>query len=125
VQAVRRVTDFMAEISAASREQSEGIEQVNQALTQLDHVAQQNAALVEEAAAAARSLEEQAGQLKSAVRTFKLGAGEDGNDHVIMAAARFDPAERKRRDSQRTRNIARPPALQAKKTGTHDGWSEF
>jgi len=125
VQAVRRVTDFMAEISAASREQGDGIAQVNQALMQLDHVAQQNAALVEEAAAAARSLEEQAGHLKSVVRTFKLGAREDGSDHVIMAAARFDPAARKRRDPQRARNIARPPALQAKKTGTDDGWSEF
>ena len=57
-QAVARVTDIMGEIAAASTEQSRGIEQVNQAITQMDEVTQQNAALVEEAAAASRSLED-------------------------------------------------------------------
>ncbi|SOZ70621.1 chemotaxis sensory transducer protein [Cupriavidus taiwanensis] len=74
VAAVRRVTDIMGEISAASAEQSSGIEQVNQAVTQMDTVTQQNAALVEEAAAAAGSLEEQAQRLKEAVATFRLAA---------------------------------------------------
>src|SRR5690606_3663929 len=60
---VRRVTDIMGEITAASEEQSAGIEQVNQAVGQMDQVTQQNAALVEEAAAAAASLQEQAEQL--------------------------------------------------------------
>ena len=54
VQAVRRVTDIMGEISAASEEQSDGIEQVNRAVTQMDEVTQQNAALVEQAAARRR-----------------------------------------------------------------------
>ena len=72
--AVKRVTDIMGEISAASAEQSSGIEQVNQAVTQMDTVTQQNAALVEEAAAAAGSLEEQAQRLKEAVATFRLAA---------------------------------------------------
>ena len=62
----------MAEISAASVEQSSGIEQVNQAIAQMDDVTQQNAALVEEAAAAAESLEEQAQELSSMISTFKL-----------------------------------------------------
>ncbi|MGH8786216.1 MAG: methyl-accepting chemotaxis protein [Cupriavidus necator] len=74
VAAVKRVTDIMGEISAASAEQSAGIEQVNQAVTQMDTVTQQNAALVEEAAAAAGSLEEQAQRLKEAVSTFRLAA---------------------------------------------------
>ncbi|MNN64528.1 Methyl-accepting chemotaxis protein IV [compost metagenome] len=74
VAAVKRVTDIMGEISAASAEQSSGIEQVNQAVTQMDTVTQQNAALVEEAAAAAGSLEEQAQRLKEAVATFRLAA---------------------------------------------------
>ena len=69
---VRRVTDIMAEIAAASEEQSAGIEQVNQAIGQMDQVTQQNAALVEEAAAAAASLQNQADQLKETVGTFKL-----------------------------------------------------
>ena len=72
VNSVRRVTDIMAEISAASVEQSSGIEQVNQAIAQMDDVTQQNAALVEEAAAAAESLEEQAQQLSAMISTFKL-----------------------------------------------------
>ena len=73
---VKRVADIMDEISAASIEQSEGIEQVNQAVSQMDEVTQQNAALVQEAATAASSLEEQAAQLESAVATFKLEGGE-------------------------------------------------
>jgi len=72
VNSVKRVTDIMAEISAASVEQSSGIEQVNQAITQMDDVTQQNAALVEQAAAAAESLEEQAEQLTALISTFKL-----------------------------------------------------
>ncbi|WP_324288262.1 methyl-accepting chemotaxis protein [Pseudoxanthomonas sp. SL93] len=72
VASVQRVTDIMAEISAASQEQSAGIEQVNQTITQMDETTQQNAALVEEASAAARSMEEQAGALSESVSVFKL-----------------------------------------------------
>ncbi|MFA7243030.1 MAG: methyl-accepting chemotaxis protein [Sulfuricellaceae bacterium] len=75
VTSIKHVTDIMAEISAASVEQSSGIEQVNLAITQMDEVTQQNAALVEEAAAAAESLEEQAHNLSQAVSVFKLDAG--------------------------------------------------
>ncbi|MDP1557312.1 MAG: methyl-accepting chemotaxis protein [Nitrosomonas sp.] len=75
VSAVKRVTDIMAEIAAASQEQSSGIEQVNQAVTQMDEVTQQNAALVEEAAAAAESMQEQAQTLTQAVSVFRLTGG--------------------------------------------------
>ncbi|MEC5407477.1 methyl-accepting chemotaxis protein [Paraburkholderia sp. MPAMCS5] len=73
VQAVRRVTDIMGEISAASEEQSGGIEQVNRAVVQMDEVTQQNAALVEQAAAAAASLEEQTRQLQAVMSGWKVG----------------------------------------------------
>ncbi|MGC7402540.1 methyl-accepting chemotaxis protein [Pandoraea pneumonica] len=73
VHAVQRVTDIMGEISAASDEQSGGIEQVNQAVTQMDTVTQQNAALVEQAAAAAASLEDQTNALRSEMARFRLG----------------------------------------------------
>ncbi|MFL9879993.1 methyl-accepting chemotaxis protein [Herbaspirillum rhizosphaerae] len=73
VASVKRVTDIVGEISAASVEQSSGLEQINQAIAQMDEVTQQNAALVEEAAAAAQSLQEQAGRLSVAVGVFKLG----------------------------------------------------
>ncbi|MCE4286462.1 methyl-accepting chemotaxis protein [Xanthomonas hortorum pv. vitians] len=72
VASVQRVTDIMGEISAASQEQSAGIEQVNTTVTQMDETTQQNAALVEEATAAARSMEEQAVQLTQAVSVFKI-----------------------------------------------------
>ncbi|MES2890193.1 MAG: methyl-accepting chemotaxis protein, partial [Pseudomonadota bacterium] len=72
VGSVKRVTDIMAEITAASQEQTSGIEQINQAITQMDQVTQQNAALVEEAAAAASSLQEQASGLSQVVSVFRL-----------------------------------------------------
>lgn len=72
VNAVKRVTDIMSEISVASREQSSGIEQVNQAVTQMDEVTQQNATLVEQAAAAAESMQEQAQALIHAISIFRL-----------------------------------------------------
>ncbi|MEB1611528.1 methyl-accepting chemotaxis protein [Xanthomonas campestris] len=72
VTSVQRVTDIMGEISAASQEQSAGIEQVNHTVTQMDEATQQNAALVEEATAAARAMEDQAGQLSDAVAIFKI-----------------------------------------------------
>jgi len=71
VTSVQRVTDIMAEISAASQEQSAGIEQVNQTVTQMDETTQQNAALVEEATAAARTMEDQANDLATAVAMFR------------------------------------------------------
>ena len=70
---VRRVTDIMNEITSASQDQTSGIDQVNQAVGQMDQVTQSNAALVEEAAAAAQSLEHQAKGLVQAVSVFKLG----------------------------------------------------
>ncbi|WP_137749487.1 methyl-accepting chemotaxis protein [Acidovorax sp. NB1] len=74
VGAIRRVTDIMGEISAASSEQSTGVSQVGEAVTQMDQVTQQNAALVEEMAAAASSLSHQAQALVGAVAVFKLDA---------------------------------------------------
>ncbi len=75
VASVKRVSDIIGEITAASAEQSDGIGQVNTAVTQLDQMTQQNAALVEESAAAAESLKQQAGLLAQAVGTFKVAAG--------------------------------------------------
>ena len=77
VASVRRVSDIVAEISAASAEQSSGIGQVNQAIVQMDGVTQQNAALVEEAAAAAESLQEQAAALVALVGEFRLEGAAD------------------------------------------------
>ncbi|WP_313316536.1 methyl-accepting chemotaxis protein [Stenotrophomonas sp.] len=86
VASVQRVTDIMAEISAASQEQSAGIEQVNQTVVQMDETTQQNAALVEEATAAARSMEEQAAHLANVVSVFQLE--ENGVESPVVPSLR-------------------------------------
>ncbi|AKZ61546.1 chemotaxis protein [Herbaspirillum hiltneri N3] len=83
VASVKRVTDVMGEITAASQEQSSGIEEVNRAITQMDETTQQNAALVEQAAAAAQSLQDQAQRLTQSVSVFKL----DGNHQLAPTPA--------------------------------------
>jgi uncharacterized phage infection (PIP) family protein YhgE len=72
VDGIRRVADIMGEISAATGEQTMGIEQINEAIGQMDQTTQQNASLVEEAAAASETLQRQAAELADAVRVFKL-----------------------------------------------------
>ena len=79
VGSVQRVGDIIGEITAAASEQSEGISQVNTAINQLDQMTQQNAALVEQSAAAAQSMRDQAQRLSGAVQVFKLG---DGNSSM-------------------------------------------
>ncbi|MCI2243161.1 methyl-accepting chemotaxis protein [Xanthomonas sp. PPL568] len=89
VGSVQRVTGLIGEISAASGEQSSGIEQVNRTVAQLDEVTQRNAALVEEATAAARSMEEQAGGLAAAVGVFRLDSRRAGGvDGKVLPFAR-------------------------------------
>ena len=109
VTSVKRVTDIMAEISAASQEQSAGIEQVNKAITSMDEVTQQNAALVEEASAAARSLEEQAGGLMNSVALFRT---DDARTPAAAAAVMAAPA-RAERPAAAVRPAVRPAARSA------------
>jgi len=99
VSAVTRVTDIMGEIASASDEQSRGIDQVGEAVTEMDRVTQQNASLVEESAAAAASLEDQASRLSQSVSLFKIrrdAAPQTLTKHVPIAApATALPASRK------------------------------
>jgi methyl-accepting chemotaxis protein len=83
VNSVRRVADIMNDITVASREQSSGIQEVNGAITRMDEMTQQNAALVEQAAAAAASMQEQASALTGAVSVFKLETGESGGIRTL------------------------------------------
>ncbi|AZY49077.1 methyl-accepting chemotaxis protein [Bordetella avium] len=112
VASVKRVTDIMGEISAASDEQSSGIEQVNRAVTQMDEVTQQNAALVEESAAAAVSLQEQAQRLAEAVAVFKVNAGEV-IDMPARQIARQNPAPRVQAPEAPAAESAAAPRLRA------------
>ena len=94
VASVKRVTDVVAEITAASSEQSDGIEQINQAIVQMDEVTQQNASLVEEAAAAAQSLQEQSGRLVQTVSIFKLSSHEGHRAAPVSAPRTVDVTPR-------------------------------
>jgi len=112
VSAVTRVTDIMGEIASASDEQSRGIDQVGQAVTEMDRVTQQNASLVEESAAAAASLEDQASRLSQAVSVFRIKreARQTLTKHLPIAA----PA---------TATLATRKALTAPVSDTH--WETF
>ena len=92
VQGIARVTDVMAEITSASAEQAMGIEQVNAAITQMDGVTQQNAALVEEAAAAAASMQDQAATLAQLVSTFRVDEAGRGAPALGRPAKRLSLA---------------------------------
>nr|WP_298130655.1 methyl-accepting chemotaxis protein [uncultured Pseudoxanthomonas sp.] len=124
VASVQRVTDIMAEISAASQEQSAGIEQVNQTITQMDETTQQNAALVEEATAAARSMEEQAQTLTESVSVFKLQATTvSAPVRKAIAAAAVATAPKPKAAAKA---VARKPAPRKPEPALADGdWQEF
>jgi len=124
VSSVQRVTDIMAEISAASQEQSAGIEQVNQTITQMDETTQQNAALVEEASAAARSMEEQAQALSESVSVFKLHAAVAAP--VRKPAAAVPGAKASTPKAPAPKAAARKPAARKPEPALADGdWQEF
>jgi methyl-accepting chemotaxis protein len=117
VDSVRRVADILGEITSASNEQSAGIEQINEAVTQMDAVTQQNAALVEEAAAAAQAMQDQAARLAEAVAVFRVdGAG------PVTTAAKAKPAL----PAARKPAAATPSAPRAKVAAVAAGdWEEF
>ncbi|MDN7488414.1 methyl-accepting chemotaxis protein [Burkholderia sp. AU45274] len=148
ISAVQRVTDIMGEIAAASEEQSGGIDQVARAVAQMDEVTQQNAALVEEAAAAAQSLDEQAGRLRETAAVFQLNEDEARPGVAAPVAVRHAPraaaatvavpvqaAARDERDAPPKRVAAAAPVrrpvaasaapAQAAATADADDWETF
>jgi methyl-accepting chemotaxis protein len=147
VQSVKRVTDIMAEISAASQEQRAGIEQVNNAVTQMDKVTQQNAALVEEAAAAAKSMEDQTGAMAEMVGQFQLSdefergapaksemkrTGNPVVDRSLRSAKESVSTVRSTRpptasvDKLRQKKVEEEPAVRRRAAGAGDAdWKQF
>ena len=125
VSSVQRVTDIMGEISAASTQQSAGIDQVNDAITSMDEVTQQNAALVEQAAAAAESLVDQSVSLIEVVSAFQLN-GSAGRKTLVKSSAGRSPARIAPSTSSSRPVATKVLAKIAVKTGTNDGdWEEF
>ncbi|MDK2123425.1 methyl-accepting chemotaxis protein [Chitinimonas sp. DQS-5] len=119
VKAIKQVATLMGDISAASIEQSAGIEQINLAITQMDEGTQQNAALVEEAAAAAESLENETDQMSEAVARFNLGGGQA---RMPVVAQRHTPAL-----AAPKAKAGNHKAIAAPKQAAHqdDEWTEF
>jgi len=125
VSSIQRVTDIMSEITAATREQVDGIEQVNQAVIQMDQVTQQNAALVEEAAAAAESMQDQAANLVKVVGVFRTGSG------VLAASSASKPAKTVSKPA--IRSVAKqapaariaPPSRPKGDQDAADDWEQF
>lgn len=136
VESVKRVTDVVSEITAASQEQTSGLDQINIAITQMDQVTQQNAALVEEAASAAESLQNQASVLVDAVSVFKL-VGDGGGMRAGAAAAKstnkepvvakLAPAMKKpAAKTMRPALVTNSPKNETKpKAPAADDWEEF
>ncbi|TSD74471.1 methyl-accepting chemotaxis protein [Janthinobacterium sp. KBS0711] len=137
VDSVRRVTDIMSEIASASQEQSAGIEQVNLSIIEMDGMTQQNAALVEQAAAAAQSLQDQAAELAHVVSIFKLVEGEEKPVAYVpapvaaapVAVRKPAPALRPVKSLTRKTEAAAPVAAAAPRkaagAGSNDEWEEF
>ncbi len=118
VEGIQRVSGIMDEISVASEEQTRGIDQVNQAIAQMDKVTQQNAALVEEASAAAQSMREQSAALVEAVRAFHLR----GDEESATVAARPVPVRAPPAGAPPPPRLARRRALAVNGA---DDWTEF
>jgi methyl-accepting chemotaxis protein len=123
VTSIKRVNDIMSEIAAASAEQATGIDEVGKAITQMDEVTQQNAALVEEAAAAAESLQSQAVQLTERVSSFKMDDSQQGHQQTIASSkALSSPLPRASKSKQRA-----PVAQKKIKAASpqEDEWESF
>lgn len=121
VQSIQRVTDIMAEITAASAEQGAGIEQVNQAIVDMDNATQQNAALVEEAAAAAQAMQDQAARLVQVVSVFRLDRTAVAVAPVAVRQAPVPVAAARRQPA--TRTAAGTAAMRA--AVRDSDWQEF
>ncbi|HEX2546407.1 MAG TPA: methyl-accepting chemotaxis protein [Ramlibacter sp.] len=131
VASVKKVSDLVGEIAAASREQSAGIGQVNTAITQMEQVVQQNASLVEEAAASTESMKEQAAGLLQMVSRFKLASGDEApaSPAAPLAVRRSAPIQPIRVRS----SVAKAPAVKLASSGgqrhaagaSAAGWNEF
>ena len=133
VDSIRSVTDIMSEISAANLEQTQGIDQINQAIVQMDNTTQQNAALVEEAAAASQALQDQAARLAELVSVFKTSESVDtpaptpaaAKRPALVAKAATKAAVTASRPAPRAQAAVKPLKLATAGGGADGEWEEF
>jgi methyl-accepting chemotaxis protein len=132
VVSVEQVNELIREIAVASSEQSSGVEEMNRALMQLETVTQQNAALVEEAAASALTFKEEAGTLFHLVSRFRLEDEEASRPPPIVAKRRPEepapaprPAAQTLQHAHAPRELPKPKRRPAPTSSTEDEWQEF
>jgi methyl-accepting chemotaxis protein len=127
VNSVKKVSDIIAEIAAASNEQSTGIDQINKAVSQMDEMTQQNASLVEEAAAASESMDEQAKGLTSLIGFFNVGDSASGQLNRSFAEEERRSNVRPWKEETQTQHSPKPNASLDKKaaSGGDSDWEEF
>jgi uncharacterized phage infection (PIP) family protein YhgE len=136
MESVKKVTDIVAEIAAASEEQSAGIEQVNNAVTQMDSVTQQNAALVEEASAASKAMEQQSAELVTQIGYFRSdeqisavrvshGPQASKSRPKAVAPTGKQSAKASVRPIAQKKVAAAAPAPLARAAGDDSSWQEF
>jgi methyl-accepting chemotaxis protein len=121
LESIKQVADIVADISTASNEQAGGIEQINKALTQMDEVTQQNSAMVEENAATARTLEQQAGAMDERIGAYKLSSSDSSR---VVTPLHKRPAQSKPAAPVR-KPAARAVARSGAATAAKDEWEEF
>ncbi|PXX47761.1 methyl-accepting chemotaxis protein [Undibacterium pigrum] len=130
---IKNVADIMAEITSASAEQRDGINQVSLAIGKMDEATQQNAALVEQAAAAASSMRDQANNLNNAVSIFKIDGSDTGNKPAVASPVKAAPKERPVVKRAPVKSLPATPAPAAASRNTakaaapagQDDWEEF
>lgn len=133
VKSIKQVTDIMGEITSASQEQSQGIDQINTVIIEMDNTTQQNAALVEEAAAASKALSDQSNNLMSVVSAFKINDSQRAVERKPVARAENmrKPVQVKPVAKPATQQVAAKKASpnlikhEEKKTPNEEGWEEF
>jgi len=133
VKSIKQVTDIMGEITSASQEQSQGIDQINTVIIEMDNTTQQNAALVEEAAAASKALSDQSNNLMSVVSAFKINDSQRNVERKPVAKAEpirktIAPKPAIKPASQQVAVKKTSPNLikhEEKKTPNEEGWEEF
>ena len=121
VEGVRKVSEIVGEIAAASQEQASGIDEVNKAIMQMDELTQQNASLVEEAAAASESLGEQADGLSQMISFFNVG----GDGYNEMGSHSFNDSSASTVRISSEPNFSAPPPVKKSSQGSSSDWEEF
>jgi methyl-accepting chemotaxis protein len=130
VKSIKQVTDIMGEITSASHEQSQGIDQINTVIIEMDTTTQQNSALVEEAAAASKALSDQTNMLMQVVSAFKINHNQRATDSKVASIRKTGPTVKPAAQSTTSQVTTKKPTPtlikhEEKNAPNEAGWEEF